>query len=206
MDNNFSFSFNQEAASDANNGGKGISASGFYDVTINEAQYIEQNTNNNLKKVVEFSLETEDGKTANFVQLMLWTQNKGDHYQAKQLHALLGLLRLNGVTTSKIGDKTVFGTLTGKRITVGLQKELYTNKNGEEKYKFNVVGFCDLGTKQTFDERANNKEAKFYTYEIIDVDKRSSTSGSFGGSSFGGAPKVPTTNNKSSFPDDDLPF
>jgi hypothetical protein len=201
MDNNFSFSFNQEEASDANNGGTGISKSGFYDMIITEAQFVEQDTNNNLKKVVEFVFETKEGKSVKFVQLMLWTKNKGNHYQAKHFHSLLGLLRINGVTTTKKGDKNMFESLHGKSITVGLQKELYTNKNGEEKYKFNIVGFCDYSTKQTFDERTNNKEAKFHTYEIIDVDKRDANpTGTFGGSSFG----QPKTETKKF--DDDLPF
>jgi hypothetical protein len=86
-------------------------------------------------------------------------------------------------------------------VIVGLQREDYTNKSGDDKYKFNIVGFCDPITKQTYEEKVNSKEAKFITYEIVPVDNRGKSYGSapttsFAPSSFGGAkPK-----------DDDLPF
>jgi hypothetical protein len=95
---------------------------------------------------IEFSFESDDGRTANYLQL--WTYNaKGEAlYGKKVLDALLCCARLKTLTPKeetiqgKNGAEKVltFPGLYDRKIGLLLQREEYQKSNGDVGYKFNI--------------------------------------------------------------------
>ncbi|MFC4275533.1 hypothetical protein [Achromobacter aloeverae] len=95
---------------------------------------------------IEFSFESDDGRTANFLQC--WTYNADGEplYGLKMLNAILCCARLKTMTPKeqmvqgKDGQRkaTVFPGIIDRRIGLLLQREEYQKDNGDVGYKFNI--------------------------------------------------------------------
>lgn len=96
---------------------------------------------------VEFTFESNDGRTADF--LTCWTYNEaGDAlYGLKVLNAVLTCLRVKQITPSKmqiqgrdgVRQANGFPDLMGKPIGLLLQREDYIKTDGLATFKFNIA-------------------------------------------------------------------
>jgi hypothetical protein len=119
----------------------------------------------------EFSFESEDGLKSDYITLNLTNKDGSENFESNIFHSLIATLGLEEVPVIKAKNKNDFDSmpaLCNKSVGVGLQKEEYSNADGETKYKFKALHFCDSTTNKTFSETEQLKEAKFWGREIKD--------------------------------------
>lgn len=156
-----SYEHNEELARQAG-ASNFIDATGKYKGKIVRAEAV---TSKNGTEGVEFSFESEDGRTANYLQC--WTYNaKGEPlYGLKMLNAILTCARVRGIkaeeTTIKDRDATrkatIFPSLTDRPIGLLLQREGYIKGNGDTGFKFNIYAPFHAQTELTATEMLDGK-------------------------------------------------
>lgn len=156
-----SYEYNEDAARQAN-------SSNFIDETgkyVGKFTRVEAVTSKKGTEGLEFTFESDDGRTANYLQL--WTHNASGEaiYGFKMLSAVLSCMRVKTIAPEKaiIQDKdskreaTVYPGMTNKPIGVLLQKEFYEKTNGDIGFKFNIFAPFHSGTELTALEMADGK-------------------------------------------------
>lgn len=130
-----------------------IEKSGAYTGTIKDAFYAESLRR---AKYIELSMEMDDGKKADYLQIYFEGADGKILFGRKQIDALQAVLRLKTMnpkqTNTPEGQRWTYPDLIGKRIGVLLQKEFYFNSKNEEKYKFNILAPFNAETRQTAKE------------------------------------------------------
>ncbi|MFS1582986.1 MAG: DUF669 domain-containing protein [Candidatus Arsenophonus phytopathogenicus] len=158
---NITFTYNAESALAA---GKSefITESGAYIVTIQEAKYV---TSSGRAESIEFSVEADDGKKANYLNVYCKKKDGSpNQYGINMIHAIMGCADVGQLTTKMINVHTLIAPeLTNKRIGLVLQKTLKTKTNGQDTYSFDILLPFVAQTHQTLEEKL-----KGFPPEIID--------------------------------------
>ena len=156
--NNVIFTYSQESALSAGQSGF-INESGAYVFTISEAKYV---ANPSGSKSLEFSVETDDGRKANYLNIYTVKRDGTPNtHGVNMINAIMGCTGVNQLTMAmKDVNTQIAPELTGKRIGLVLQKTLKTKDNGQETYSFDIrIPFVAL-TKQTLQEKVEAKPAE----------------------------------------------
>ena len=156
MQNNVMFQFSQDAAM-ASRESFGISESGAY-VGKLSAKYV-QGSNGSKSAGIEFSLECDQGKL-NY--LTAWYQKKDGTCNTtgyNLVNAIMGLLKLQTLTSKQVGEDWVCPEFEGKQIGLVVQKELFTKNDGNEGYKFEIVMPFSAQSRKTLKEAMANAPA-----------------------------------------------
>ncbi|WP_334472390.1 DUF669 domain-containing protein [Arsenophonus sp. PmNCSU2021_1] len=156
--NNITFTYNQEAALAAGQSAF-INESGAYVVTIQEAKYM---TSSGGAESIEFSVEADDGKKANY--LNVYTKKKDgtpNKFGVNMINAIMGCAGVQQLTTKMINAHThISPEFTNKRVGLVLQKTLKTKSNGKDTYSFDILLPFIAQTRQTLDEQINGLPAQ----------------------------------------------
>ena len=67
------------------------------------------------------------------------------------------------------GGEVTFPELEGKKVGFILQKEEYLNRDGEKKFKMNLLHWLDFGSLKTYRELIENKPAKTAEMKVQDL-------------------------------------
>ena len=156
MQNNVMFQFSQDAAM-ASRESFGITESGAY-VGKLAAKYV-QGSNGSKSAGIEFSLECDQGKL-NY--LTAWYQKKDGTCNTtgyNLVNAMMGLLKLQTLTSKQVGEDWVCPEFEGKQIGLVVQKELFTKNDGSEGYKFEIVMPFSAQSRKTLKEAMANAPA-----------------------------------------------
>ena len=156
MQNNVMFQFSQDAAM-ASRESFGITESGAY-VGKLAAKYV-QGSNGSKSAGIEFSLECDQGKL-NY--LTAWYQKKDGTCNTtgyNLVNAIMGLLKLQTLTSKQVGEDWVCPEFEGKQIGLVVQKELFTKNDGSEGYKFEIVMPFSAQSRKTLKEAMANAPA-----------------------------------------------
>lgn len=152
------FTYNQEQAKAGGQGGF-IHESGAYIFTIAEAKYV---TTPSGAKSIEFTLETDDGRKANYVNV--WHAKKEGMENPFGVNLIQAIMGCTGVRqlTSRMKDVNTYiaPELIGKRLGLVLQKILKTKENGQETYSLDIRIPFLAETRQTLTERLEGESAK----------------------------------------------
>lgn len=202
------YSLNPESAKQANSSLR-ITDSGPYVGKFTRAEAV---TSTQGTEGVEFTFESSDGQSADF--LTLWTINKDgkEIFGLKMLNALMTCMKVKNIApkSAKIekfqnGGKVMveaelFPDLMHRPIGLLLQREEYQKRDGSVGNKFNIYGCFEAATKLTASEILEQKTTPEQLQKIIATlrDKPMNAS----------APKTTTQSGASDFSDfsDDIPF
>ncbi len=155
-----SYSLNPESAKQANTSNR-ITETGKYIGKFTRAESV---TSKQGTEGIEFTFESDDGQTADF--LTLWTVNKDgkEIFGLKMVNAIMTCLRAKSISGTEAmiekfenGAKhkvsaTVYPDLMGKHIGLLLQREEYEKQNGDTGNKFNIYACFDAATNMTASE------------------------------------------------------
>lgn len=171
--NNVTFTYNQEAALAAGQGGF-ITESGAYVVTILEAKYM---TSQSGAESIEFSVETEDGKKANYINIYCQKKDKTPNkYGINMINAIMGCIGVPQLTTKMIDAHTHLAPeLTDQRVGLVLQKTLKTKSDGKDTYSLDILLPFVAQTRQTLEEKIKNLPAQAIDKQVAtlqDKDER----------------------------------
>lgn len=171
--NNVTFTYNQEAALAAVQGGF-ITESGAYVVTILEAKYM---TSQSGAESIEFSVETEDGKKANYINIYCQKKDKTPNkYGINMINAIMGCIGVPQLTTKMIDAHTHLAPeLTDQRVGLVLQKTLKTKSDGKDTYSLDILLPFVAQTRQTLEEKIKNLPAQAIDKQVAtlqDKDER----------------------------------
>ncbi|ATF73933.1 hypothetical protein [Pasteurella multocida] len=148
------FTYNQEQALKAGQSNF-ITETGAYVVKILQAKYTRST---NGAEALEFSVETEDGLKGDYISIFYKSKN-GDSLQngVNLIQAIMGCTNTQQLSVSRSNDCDIAPELTGKKVGLFLQKELYTKNNGQDGYRLQIV--CPFGaqTRKTLSEHLENK-------------------------------------------------
>ena len=127
---------------------------------------------------IEFSIKTDEGLTANYIQIYFKKDN-GDIIKSGygHLQSMMGLLKVGELQNPvNDGDGNFWiKELCDKRIGLFLQKRLYTKNSGDDGYDFQLRAVFNPETLQTYKEQSNNVEAQKVPYmdeNSKDIDER----------------------------------
>ncbi|AYB49571.1 DUF669 domain-containing protein [Candidatus Williamhamiltonella defendens] len=139
-----------------------ITDSGSYVVTITDARFSVQPSG---AKSMELSIETEEGRKAQY--LHLYHEKKdgtANPYGLQLIHALMGCMGVRQLhpPTHPGGPVSEF---IGKKVGLMLQKTLKTRADGKETYRLDIILPFFAQTRQTLREKLDGQPAR-------DVDHR----------------------------------
>lgn len=139
-------------------GGDFITDGGPYICQITEAKFTKAKTGT---LGMEFSIKTKEGLSARFISVYY---QKADGEKVKGgyslLQAMMGLMRVQGMTEQKRQDDSFCPEFEGKKIGLFLQKKLYTKNDRSDGYKFEIAVPFNPVDRKTLREAVDNKEAK----------------------------------------------
>ncbi|BAE74497.1 hypothetical protein SGGMMB4_02755 [Sodalis glossinidius str. 'morsitans'] len=192
--NNVTFIYNQEAALAAGQSGF-ITESGAYVVTILEAKYM---TSQSGAESIEFSVENEDGKKANYINIYCQKKDKTPNkYGINMINAIMGCIGVQQLTTKMIDAHTHLAPeLTGQRIGLVLQKMLKTKSDGKETHSLDIMLPFAAQTRQTLEKKIKNLPAQAIDKQVAtlqDKDERKQSPRGY-------------EQQETSAPDSDIPF
>jgi len=179
--------YNQELAAKAG-GGDYVSQGGSYICTIKEAKYVTAGTGS---KGVQFSVETNEGQKANYLNLY-YAKAPVTQGQAGEpitggmsaLNAIMGVAEVRQMTAVQRGQEWFCPDLEGKVVGLFLQKKLTSKQDGSDSYGFEIkVPFCPK-TRRTMREIIDNKPAQTVdrmASQYKDIDERKHTGSSANG-------------------------
>jgi hypothetical protein len=177
------FNFDANKAKKAD-GGNHITESGYYaSLTIKECII---STGTESTQFCEFNFEDDMGRQLNFVSVLIRQKDGKEAYGMAKIHALMGLLRLQNVssvpvTVDKFGRQVTverIPAIIGKQVGVIVQRE---NKP-EGRFSMNVLHFVGYDGR-TYAEMADDKPALAVTRKVEDKGAPTQKSqGSFGSS------------------------
>lgn len=178
--NNITFTYNQEAALAAGQSAF-INESGAYVVTIQEAKYM---TSSGGVESIEFSVEADDGKKANYLKVYSKKKDgKPNQYGINMIQAIMDCAGVQQLTTKMINAHThIAPELTNKRVGLILQKTLKTKTNGQDTYSFDILLSFIAQTRQTLDEKINGLPAQTIDNKLArlqDKDERKNAPASY---------------------------
>lgn len=167
------FNFNKEYLNQGiGTGGGYIKESGCYEMAITEAYLLKIQDKISEALVLEFE-DIEEKKA----KINIWYKDKnGDsvEFQEKHISHLIYLLGVNPELAQRTSinsekKREEIPAFKDKMIGVILEfkgTEKYNGNDGKEysRYNYNLKGFYDVSTKQTADEKNENKEVKSYYY------------------------------------------
>ena len=166
-------SFDKEAAQKAG-GSDYVTETGGYTGTI-QAKAI---TAKSGSLGVEFSIKTDEGLIANYIQIYFKKSN-GDIIKSGfgHLQSMMGLLRIGELQTPSGDSNGDFWIkeLCNKNIGLFLQKRLYKKNSGDDGYDFQLRAVFDPKTLQTYKEKSTDTQAKkvpFMDENTKDLDER----------------------------------
>lgn len=168
-----------------------VTEGGVYDAEIVDVTY---NLKDNDVTFFEINFDS-DGGLINYVKIYASNRDGSENYQINQIHALMGLLRVNKLKYEREseGRYKVHG-LDGYKIKVAVQKEEFRKNDGEKGFSMKLLNFFDSETSQTYKERKEKLPAKKIERPIKDkllVDTKQAETGNV---------------NSDDSLDDDLPF
>jgi hypothetical protein len=155
-------------------GANTINKSGAYVGKITEAKAIQKDSG---AAGIEFTFERDDGAQARYITVYTQKKDGNEAFGMKQIQALMACLKTRSVTQQNRAIKeydhqykqmmdvtaAVYPELENKPVGLVLKRESYTNNNGEEKFKFNIVAPFNAETRQLANELLDQKPA-----EILD--------------------------------------
>lgn len=196
--------------------GRFISETGKYQGTLVRAEVIKSTQGTDG---VEFTFISDDGREADFLQL--WTA-KADGTRLHGFKVLMALMACCGIRNltplemvvkkwdpnahAKVETKIKgFPGLTGKKVGLLLQKELYNKNNGKEGYKMNIYAPFQYETELTASEILDRKSQPVALGKLVSIlqdrDNRKASSANNSGYGFQSAAPAGTDPL-----DDDIPF
>jgi cytochrome c-type biogenesis protein CcmE len=208
---------NPASAKSADNLSSGIKETGKYIGIFTRAEQLESQKGT---KGVGLSFKSDDGQTADYLDL--YTVNaKGDELpSAKTVNAILAVLMLRGAKVDNIEfekwDKESkarvtfegpgYPDLMNKKIGLLLQKELVSDQNGEDRERMIIVGvfqaLTELTASEVLDKKTNPEKLAKMVESLMARPVRDSRKG-------GGKPQHAAGQqqyNGGPMPDDDIPF
>ena len=202
MQNNVMFQFSQDAAM-ASRESFGITESGAY-VGKLSAKYV-QGSNGSKSAGIEFSLECDKGKL-NY--LTAWYQKKDGTCNTtgyNLVNAMMGLLKLQTLTSKQVGEDWVCPEFEGKQIGLVVQKELFTKNDGSEGYKFEIVMPFSAQSRKTLKEAMANAPATAVDKMIPLLKTKDNRSKAQGGYQQTGVAHQSNSDNMPDWMQDDFP-
>ena len=202
MQNNVMFQFSQDAAM-ASRESFGITESGAY-VGKLSAKYV-QGSNGSKSAGIEFSLECDQGKL-NY--LTAWYQKKDGTCNTtgyNLVNAMMGLLKLQTLTSKQVGEDWVCPEFEGKQIGLVVQKELFTKNDGSEGYKFEIVMPFSAQSRKTLKEAMANAPATAVDKMIPLLKTKDNRSKAQGGYQQTGVAQQSNSDNMPDWMQDDFP-
>lgn len=190
-------SYNADLAAKAG-GGDYISDGGAYIAKIIEAKYVTAKTGSSG---IEFSIETKEGLKANYISVYYAkkSETQGKAGEAIKgglsiLNALMGVLRINGITAIKRNESYIAPEFEGREVGLFLQKKLTSKQDGSDSYGFEIkVPFNPVDNK-TMREIIEGKPAQTIdrmTASYKDFDDRKQQSANQSGGFSGGFESYP---------------
>lgn len=169
--------FNQQSAiNGANFGTSYIDESGNYEGKIVSCHKVVSGDYTKFR----IQVENKNGQTTrSFLPI---SGPDGDMFGKDLIMSLMGILHiseLNYVPDGENGERVP--ELCGKPIAFSLQKDIYTNKEGVEKFNMNLIRFFNPQTFCTYSETCEKKPPEIWKKPVADkVRKQKSVDTSFG--------------------------
>ncbi|MDH1085345.1 DUF669 domain-containing protein [Pantoea brenneri] len=155
---NVIFTYNQEAALTAGQGGF-INESGAYVLTITEAALT---TSQGGAKAIEFSGESEDGRKVQYLSVYVSKKDGSENtFGVNMVHAIMGCAGVSQLTNHMKDAKTfVAPEFAGKKVGLVLQKVLRSKNDGSDTYGLEIRLPFIAQTRQTLLEKYEGKNAE----------------------------------------------
>lgn len=159
--NNVIFTYNQEMASQAGQGGF-ISETGAYLLEITEAKWVVSSNKGTFG--LELSVESDAGLKANY--LSIWyskSDNSAIAMGQNMVQAIMGCTGVQQLSHQQVGDVSVAPELKGKNIGLVLQKILKTKQDGSDTHSFDIKMPYISQSGQTITERNTGAQPETVT-------------------------------------------
>lgn len=155
---NVIFTYNQEAALTAGQGGF-INESGAYVLTITEAALT---TSQGGAKAIEFSGESDDGRKVQYLSVYVSKKDGSENtFGVNMVHAIMGCAGVSQLTNQMKDAKTfVAPEFAGKKVGLVLQKVLRSKNDGSDTYGLEIRLPFIAQTRQTLLEKCEGKNAE----------------------------------------------
>jgi hypothetical protein len=155
---NVIFTYNQEAALTAGQGGF-INESGAYVLTITEAALT---TSQGGAKAIEFSGESDDGRKVQYLSVYVSKKDGSENtFGVNMVHAIMGCAGVSQLTNQMKDAKTfVAPEFAGKKVGLVLQKVLRSKSDGSDTYGLEIRLPFIAQTRQTLLEKSEGKNAE----------------------------------------------
>lgn len=181
---NVIFTYNQEAALTAGQGGF-INENGAYVITITEAALT---TSSGGAKAIEFSGESDDGRKVQYLSVYVTKKDGGDNtFGVNMVHAIMGCAGVKQLTNQmKAAGQFVAPEFAGKKVGLVLQKVLRSKNDGSDTYGLEIRLPFIAQTRQTLLEKAEGKNAEAVDRMVAGLkDKDERKKGSVSGNTAG---------------------
>jgi len=178
---NVIFTYNQEAALTAGQGGF-INESGAYVITITEAALT---TSSGGAKAIEFSGEADDGRKVQYLSVYVSKKDGTDNtFGVNMIHAIMGCAGVAQLTNHmKAAGQYVAPEFAGKKVGLVLQKVLRSKNDGSDTYGLEIRVPFIAQTHQTLLEKSEGKSPEAVERMVAGLkDKDERRKGSAGGS------------------------
>lgn len=182
---NVIFTYNQEAALTAGQGGF-INESGAYVITITEAALT---TSSGGAKAIEFSGEADDGRKVQYLSVYVSKKDGSDNtFGVNMIHAMMGCAGVKQLTNQmKAAGQFIAPEFAGKKVGLVLQKVLRSKNDGSDTYGLEIRMPFIAQTHQTLLEKAEGKNAEAVERMIAglkDKDERKKSGGNNGSAGY----------------------
>lgn len=178
---NVIFTYNQEAALTAGQGGF-INESGAYVITITEAALT---TSSGGAKAIEFSGEADDGRKVQYLSVYVSKKDGTDNtFGVNMIHAIMGCTGVTQLTNHmKAAGQYVAPEFAGKKVGLVLQKVLRSKNDGSDTYGLEIRMPFIAQTHQTLLEKSEGKSPEAVERMVAGLkDKDERRKGSAGAS------------------------
>jgi hypothetical protein len=206
----YEYTLDPELAKKAGQGLR-INETGLYTGTITHAFACKSSQGT---KGVEIMFKSDDGRTADYLQI--WTRKQdGTSLMGEQvLHAIMTVteqrnLTLKGGSVTRAGEaKTVdlFPELCGKRIAFVLQKEPYEKADGSVGDSMLIFMPLEVDTKRTAKEKLEKAPKGEAWQQVVATLKDKPLRKRQGNARPGGQSQAPAATSGQQFDDSDIPF
>ncbi|WP_442486759.1 hypothetical protein [Halomonas litopenaei] len=215
------FTYNEDQAAAADGGGSDyLLESCVVRGTITAARWTM--ANNSRSEFLQFDFETENGKKANYINLIFRDRNGQPlQFGEERIHALMGCTGVQSLTRVQNGQEVTCPELAGRKVALALEIR-YFAKSGSDKpgFGFDVKAIMSAKSGITIGEHKAGKgpESKEYWSAQFaanphgnkaEVESKSAQGGGqYGGYAadpYQGAGHLPPANDGDSF-DDEIPF
>lgn len=155
------FTYNQDNATSAG-AGKYITETGSYKGIIASAVYVTSSQKGT--QGMEFSFESVDGQTANYLTIYYAKSNNEPLQNGiNMINAIMGCAGVQAMSSASRQNNNVQENyapeIENKPVGLLLQKVLYTKGNGDDGFKFEIKMPFDAVTGQTVQEKVEGAQA-----------------------------------------------